>query len=265
MGWWVAGSTLAGLFLTVIGPQNPNSFYGLHAIVSLVVPSMILAALTGQNYRLLGIGIGCGTALMFFIKSIRLSSLTPDIELWWKVVQPAAPTLIAVLLLLAALVSRHRLQLTSLAGWMLVGCLVGFGVSNNLNQRDGDFRNWRANSESRPYSTSDALLVWLTDNTPKDAIIAQASADVDLKQLRRRVSADGPGFAFQGRVEIMNAQRLAPTDPSCMAIRYLAERGVEYFVATESELGLGVLEKCAELKFLDEGIAVFKLRVVNQQ
>jgi len=134
MSWWAAGSTLAGLFLTVLGPQDTNSFYGLHAIVSLVVPSMILAALTGQNYHLLSIGIGCGTALMFFIKSIRLSSLTPDIEFWWEVVQPAAPTLVAVLLLLAALVSRHRFQLTSLAGWMLVGCLVGFGVSNNLNQ-----------------------------------------------------------------------------------------------------------------------------------
>ena len=265
MSWWVAGSTLAGLFLTVIGPQNLSSFYGLHAIVSLVVPSMILAALTSQNYRLLNIGIGCGTALTFFIKSIRLSSLSPDIELWWKVVQPAAPTLSAVLLLLVALVSRHRLQLTSLAGWMLVGCLVGFGVSNNLNQRDGDFRNWRSNSESQLDSTSDVLLVWLTDKTPKDAIIAQASADVDVKQLRRRVSADGPGFPFRGRVEIMNAQRLAPTDPSCTAISYLAERGVDYFLATESELELGVLERCTELEFRGEGIAIFKLRVVNQQ
>lgn len=265
MSWWVAGSTLAGLFLTVIGPQDLNSFYGLHAIVSLVVPSMILAALTSQHYRLLGIGIGCGTALTFVITSIRLSSLTPDIELWWKVVQPSAPTLSAVLLLLAALVSRHRLRLTSLAGWMLVGCLVGFGVSNNLNQREGDFRNWRANTESQPYSTSDAPLVWLTDNTPKDAIIAQASADVDLKQIRRRASADGPGFPFPGRREIMDAQRQVPVDRTCNPVKYLLQRGVDYFVATESELELGVLEKCAELKFLDEGIAIFKLRVVNEQ
>jgi len=148
---------------------------------------------------------------------------------------------------------------------MLVGCLVGFGVSNNRNQRDGDFRNWRANSESQPDSTSDVLLVWLTDNTPKDAIIAQASADVDVREIRRRASADGLGFPFLGRREIMDAQRQVPVDRTCNPVKYLLQRGVDCFVATESELELGVLDICTELKFRGEGVAVFKLRVVNQQ